>query len=93
MSTKEDAIGFQPGIESSVPFQLLERESCVDMDVEADHVVVISGIFVGWMTDAVNILGEFFAGWDVTVRCNASKGGVEVNWKDGVLIVDVLEVL
>ena len=95
MSTKEDAIGLQPGIESGVPFHLPEGKSHVDTDVEADQhaVVVISGIFVGWMTDAINILGEFFARWDVAVHCNASKGGVEVNQKDSVLIVDILEVL
>ena len=94
MSMKEDAIGLQPGIESGILFQLPERKSHVNADVEANCVaVVVSGVFVGWMTDAINILGEFFARGDVSVHCNASKGRVEVNRKDGVLVVDILEVL
>ena len=94
MGMKEDAIGLQPGIESGIPFQLPERKSRVNTDIKANHVaVVISGVFGGWITNAVNILGEFFAGGDVAVHCDASKGRVEVNWKDGVLAVDIREVL
>ena len=94
MSTKEDSVGFQPGVENSVPFQLPEGKGCVDADVKVNCVVVfIGGIFVGGMTNAVNVLGEFFAGRDVTVHCDASKGRVEVNWNDSVLVVDILEVL
>ena len=64
------------------------------MDVEANHVVVvISGIFVGGMTNAVNILGGLFTGRDVAVHCNAPKGRVEINWNDSVLVIDILEVL
>ena len=94
MSVKEDVVGFQPGVESGIPFQLPEGKSHVDVDVEANRVVVVvSGIFVGWMTNAINILGEFFARRDVTVHCDASKGRVEVNRNDSVLVVDILEVL
>ena len=94
MSTKEDSVGFQPVVENSVPFQLPAEKGCVDVDVEANRVVVvISGIFVGEMTNAINVLGEFFAGRDVTVHCNASKGRVDVNWNDSVLVIDILEVL
>ena len=94
MSTKEDAIGLQPGVESGIPFQLPERKSCVNADVEANRVaVVISGVFVGWMTNAINIHGEFFARGDVAVHCDASKGRVEVNQKDSVIVIDILEVL
>ena len=94
MSMEEDAIRLQPGLEGSVPFHLPEGKSRVDTDMEADCVVVVvHGVFVGWMTDAVNILGQFFARWDVTIHCNASKGRVEVDQKDGVLVVDILKLL
>ena len=62
MSMEEDAIRLQPGLEGSVPFHLPEGKSRVDTDMEADCVVVVvHGVFVGWMTDAVNILGQFLA--------------------------------
>ena len=94
MSTKEDSVGFQPGVENGVPFQLPEGRGCVDADVETNRVVVVvSGIFVGGMTNAVNVFVKVFAGRDVAVHCNASKGRVGVNWNDSVLVVDILEVL
>ena len=94
MSMKEDSVEFQPVVENGVPFQLPEGKGCVDVDVEANHVVVVvSGIFVGGMTNASNVLSEFFARRDVAVHCDASKGRVEINQNDSVLVVDILEVL
>ena len=62
--------------------------------MEANYVVVvIGGVFAGWVTDAINILGQGFTRWDVVVHSNASKGGVDVNWDDGVVVVDVLKLL
>ena len=94
MSTEENAVGFQPGIESGVPFHLPKGKSCVDADMESNHVVVVfGGIFAGWMTDAIDVLGQCFARWDVAVHGNASNGGVDVDRKDGVLVVDILKLL
>ena len=94
MSVKENVVGFQPGVESSVPFHLPEGKSHVDADVESDHVVVVlSGIFVGGVANAINILGKFFTRRDVAVHSNASKGRGEVSRSDSVLVVDILEVL
>ena len=94
MSMEINAVGFQPRIKSGVLFHLPEGNGCVDMEMESNRVVVIiGGIFAGWMTDAVNVLGQCFARWNVAVHGNASKWGVGVNRKDGVLVVDVLELL
>ena len=91
MSMEENAVGFQPGIESGVLFHLLKGKGCVDADMESNRVVVVfGGVFAGWMTDAIDVLGQCFARWNVAVHGNASKWGVGVNQKDGVLVVDVL---
>ena len=61
--------------------------------MEANRVVVVGGVFAGWVANAINILGQFFAGWDVAFHCDASKGGIGVDRKYGVLVVDFLKLL
>ena len=92
MGAKEDFALCKPLIQRCVAFKLPEGKGSTDANVKTDGVaVVIVHTPVVWNADTVHILGEFFACWNVAFHHNGTKRRFQIDWEDGVLLIDFLE--
>ena len=94
MSAEENASLGEPLKHGNIVLELPHWKGGANPDMEPN---CVTGIFVGHFVardaDAVDILGQAVARWNVALHCKATKSGVHVDWEDSVLVVYFLKCL
>ena len=90
MGAKKDLAFGEPVIQGCIPFKLPKGKSGTDVEMDDIAVVIVDTPNVG-DTDAIHILGEPVAGWDITFHHDVAKRRHHVKWENVVHVVDVLE--